>query len=164
MLLLSMTLSFTACGSSKDETADTTQETDAAAVDTTTDTVDADYNQLLTLIESITAHDELNAKIVTNRDLYIAGELTLEDLNNGILEISNDSQTMLATLQGATWTSDTYNDKIALLTEAIEALAQGEKLSYDAAVNNDEDTLTESQTYMDTYQEKIDAFFTAMGV
>jgi len=172
MLSLSMTLCFTACGGSKDETADTTQESDAAAVDTTTDTVAdttadtaaADYSQILTFVESITTHDALLAELTTYRASYDAGELTIDDLNNAYLNISNDSQTILATLQGTTWTSDTYSDQIALLTEAIEALAQAETLNYDAIINNNEDKLTEGDTYMSTYKEKMDALLTALGV
>jgi hypothetical protein len=43
-------------------------------------------------------------------------------------------------------------------------LALAESTSNDAAVNNDEAKLAEADTYMNTYNEKLDQFLTAMGV
>lgn len=174
ILSLSMTLCFAACGGSKSDTASTEAASEDTAVAETTDTTEvaaedpalaeADYNQLLTFVDGLSAHTAMVDQLKTYREQYDAGSLTIEDLAAAYQQLADDSQNLLGQLQGVTWSSTAYNDQITLLTETLEALAQAEALSMEAVTNNDESKLTESDTYMNTYNEKFDAFLTSMGV
>lgn len=126
--------------------------------------VDTDYDQLLTFVEGLNAHINMSGQLAEYKDQYLAGELTVDDLIYGYQQLTDDSQYLLGLLQEAVWNTDIYIDQISLLTEVLESLAQGEALSYEAIVNNDEDKLTEAEAYLENYNIKLDEFLTAMGV
>ncbi len=126
--------------------------------------VDTDYNQLLTFVEGLSAHINMAEQLTEYQNQYIAGKITADDLINGYQQLSDDSQYLLGLLQGALWNTKTYYNQISLLTEVLELLVQGEALSYEAMVNNDEDKLAEAEVYFENYNIKLDEFLTAMGV
>jgi hypothetical protein len=126
--------------------------------------VDSDYTQLLTFAEGLNAHINMASQLAEYQNQYVAGEITADALIDGYLQLSDDSQYLLGLLQGAVWNTDIYYDQILLLTEALESLVQGEALSYEAMLNNDEDKLNEAETYLGTYNIKLDEFLTALGV
>lgn len=126
--------------------------------------IDYDHAQLLTFVEGLNAHINMAGQLAEYQNQYIAGKITVDDLINGYQQLSDDSQYLLGLLQGAEWNTDTYYDQVSLLTEVLESLVQGEALSYEAIVNNDADKLIEAETYLETYDIKLDEFLTAMGV
>ena len=185
MLLLVITLCFTACGGSASDATPTQATSEDAGVDepteaaveaaTTADTtaidaatddqalVDSDYDQLLTIVAGLNDHSVMIDQLSTYREQYVAGNLTEDDLTNAYKQVFDDSQQLLGSFQSAVWSSEAYSDQIALLSDALEALAQAESLNMDAILDNNEDKMNEADTYMNTYDEKIDAFLTAMG-
>ena len=180
MLLLVITLCFTACGGSVNDANPTQAMSEEAGLDEPTDVtadtivtdtaiddqalVDSDYNQLITIVASLNDHSTMIDQLSTNREQYEAGNLTLDDLNNAYKQVFDDSQQLLGSFQSAAWSSEAYNEQITLLGEALEALAQAETLNMEAIIDNDENKLNEADDYMITYNEKMDAFLTAMGV
>lgn len=126
--------------------------------------IDSDYTQLMTFVEGLNAHINMSGQMAEYQNQYVAGEISAEDLINGYLQLSDDSQYLLGLLQGSVWNSDIYYDQILLLNEVLESLVQGEALSYEAMVNNDEEKMNEAETYFENYNIKLDEFLTAMGV
>lgn len=125
---------------------------------------DADYDQLLTFVEGLNAHTNMSGQLAEYLNQYNEGKITADDLISGYQQLSDDSKYLLGLVQEAEWYTDTYKDQISLLAETLVCLTQGEALSYEAMVNNDEDKLTEAEQYLENYNIKLDEFLTSMGV
>jgi hypothetical protein len=100
----------------------------------------------------------------TLREQVVNGEATEDALLDAYKQLSDDSQLLLSSVQGAEWQTEQYAEHVALLTAAVEALAASELASYEASADNDESKLAEIEALTQTYTENMDALLDLMGV
>jgi hypothetical protein len=102
---------------------------------------DADYEQLKQLMSATVAHEDLITQMGALREQVVNGEATEDALVEAYKQLSDDSQLILSSVQAAEWQTEQYAEHVALLTAAVEALAESELVAYEASAENDESKL-----------------------
>ena len=74
------------------------------------------------------------------------------------------SEKLASDVKKAEWITSYYDDKVAALTECVEALALYQQTTYEAGAENDEAKLEEAIRYYEDYDAKLGAFLDIMGV
>lgn len=154
-----MIFALAACGSGEKTSA--TPEEQLAAEQAL---ADADYEQLAKLMTDTVAHEDMIAQMAVLRDHVVNGEATEAELLDAYKQLSDDSQHLLSSVKDAQWQTEYYNEHVALLTIAVEALAESELAGYEASAENDESKLEGIQELTTTYRESMDALFNLMGI
>jgi hypothetical protein len=165
-----MVSALAACGGGEKTNTDPVQvapETSAAPDNQAADEktlADADYEQLTQLMTATVSHEDMITQMGTLREQVGNGEATEDALLDAYKQLSDDSQLLLSSVQGAEWQTEQYAEHVALLTAAVEALAASELASYEASADNDESKLAEIEALTQTYTENMDALLELMGV
>lgn len=125
---------------------------------------DADYNKLVDLAGIVAEHYALSDEMAALLEKVRAGEAEESSLLDASKQLADHSQALLEAVENAQWQTEYYKDHIALLTDAVKALAEGERLNYEAGVENDESKLAEVEKLLEEFNVKADQFLDMMGV
>ncbi len=161
---LVMVSALAACGGGEKTNADPDQAAPETSAASDNQAADADYEQLTHLMTTTVAHEDMITQVGALREQVISGDATEAELLDAYKQLSDDSQLLLSTVQAAQWQSESYSEHVALLTAAVEALAESELASYQSSADNDESKLEEIEALTTTYQENMDALFDLLGV
>ncbi|AGA68424.1 hypothetical protein Desdi_0904 [Desulfitobacterium dichloroeliminans LMG P-21439] len=118
----------------------------------------ADYAQLQELMEGIVEHQNMGPEFAALRQKVIDGQAEESALLEATKQLADHAQALLETAEKAQWKTEYYKEHVALLTASIRALADGERLSYEAGVENDESKLVQVAELMAEYDKKLGEF------
>lgn len=123
--------------------------------------VDCTFKELL---QGVSDHYALSDQTSAVREQVINGQADESALLDATKEMADHAQSLLEQVQNAKWKTEYYKEHVELLTAAVEALAQGEQLAYEAGLNNDDSKLEEVADLLADYNEKIDELLILMGL
>lgn len=119
---------------------------------------DADYAQLQDLMAGVVEHQSKGPELAALRQKVIDGQAEESALLEATKELADHAQALLETIQKAQWKTEYYQEHVALLTASIKALADGERLSYEAGVANDDAKLAQVAELLAEYDKKLGEF------
>ncbi len=157
-MAMMMSLSLIGCGG-EDVTGDPVTEEQLAQEQAM---ADADYEQLLDLVANLSDHYGLSEELTTLLEKVRAGEVEESAALDHMKEMADHSQGLLEAVENAQWQTEYYKEHVDLFTAAVKALAEGERLSYEAGVENDETKLAEVEELLAEYNLKEDEFLDLM--
>lgn len=161
-MVLVLSFGLTACGNS-DVPASTTNQTAADQATQEQALADADYAQLTALITTLSEHIQMGDQLSAVRKKVINGEAEESVLLETTKQMADHSQALLEVVNRAQWKTAYYNEHVGLLKACVGALAEGERLSYEAGVANDETQLEKIAELLAEYETKLGELLDLMG-
>ncbi|MEG1448161.1 MAG: hypothetical protein RR048_01580 [Oscillospiraceae bacterium] len=163
IMSLVMSMSLVACGGEAEPETEA-EPSEQPSVEEEQAKADEDFAQLQGFMNGILEIYNGQQEIATIMEEVKSGQKGESDLLDAYKQLADSSEALASEVQNATWTTNYYDDKVAALTECVDALALYQKTIYDAGAENDSAKLEEAVGYFEDYDAKLTTFLDIMGV